>query len=280
MTKQTFHTNRGIFSLDTDHHEKMAQGLAKGGVSQDEDISLLEKFINENSIVADIGANIGTFAIPLSRKAKEVLAFEPVAENLGWLKENILANNAKNITVFPVALGDENSEVKMFSHNENEYGNYAMIEGKGTEVKTLDSVVSRVDVMKIDVEGCEPVVLRGAERIIREYRPTILFEFSLTDLRRHNKKPFRALADALGAYDVYLPIEGGKRLCKVHSLPFVAFLEGPKAFVFGNKFLVINFLATTGTPPIPTVQRPFLYLLGRFMRKLGNRFFKERDSKD
>lgn len=280
IMKQTFNTNRGVFSLDISHYEKMSQGLARGIVAQDEDISVLEKFINEDSVVADIGANIGTFSIPLSRKAKEVLAFEPVPENIKWLEENIRANDVKNITVFPIALGDKNAEVQMISHNEEEFGNFSMREGKGTQVKTLDSIGRHIDVLKIDVEGCEPAVLRGAQEIIHRDRPTILFEVSPSDLRMHNNThPFITLARALRGYDIYLPIDNGLRLCRVPSVAFATFLEGPKAFVFGDRFLVLNFLASNGKPPIPVVPHPTSYLLGRFMRKILKKFLNSGTTK-
>ncbi len=192
-------------------------------------------------------------------------------ENIKWLEENIRANNAKNISVFPIALNDKNTEVKMVSHNENEFGNFSMREGKGVQARTLDSIDRRVDVMKIDVEGCEPAVLRGAKKTINRYRPTILFEVSPTDLRMHNENPFVTLTRALHGYDLYLPVEGGTKLCRVPSIAFATFLEGPKAFVLRDRFLVINFLATTGKPPIPTVSRPVLYLIGRFMQRLFNK---------
>ncbi len=270
--KQTFHTDRGVFSLDTSHYEKICQSLARGIVPQNEDISVLEKFITGDSVVADVGANIGTFSIPLSRKAKEVLAFEPVPENVKWLEENIRANNVKNIVVFPIALGDKNAEVKMISHNDKEFSNFSMREGKGTQVGTLDSIVQRVDVLKIDVEGCEPAVLRGAENIIRQYHPTILFEVSPTDLQMHNRRPFTALAQVLRGYDLYLPVEGGMRLCRIPSVVFATFLEGPKAFILRDRFLVLNFVATTGKFPIPIVPWPPLYLIKRFVWKLSKKF--------
>lgn len=272
--KKTFHTNRGTYSFDPAHYGKMAQIFGRGDVQQDEDVTILEKFITNDSIVADIGANIGTFTIPLSKKVKEVLAFEPMPENVQWLEQNIQDNDVKNVTVFPIALGDKIGEAKMVSHTTNEYTNFSMREGKGTQVKTLDSIHRRVDVMKIDVEGCEPAVLRGAKETINQYHPTILFEVSLTDLRMHNGAcPFSALDRALCGYDIYLPVESGTKLCRVFSIAFASFLEGPKAFVLRDRMLVLNLVATTGIPPVPTISNPTLYLITRFVRRMSKKIF-------
>ena len=118
--------------------------------------------IRKDDIVIDIGASIGGFSIPASKKAKYVYAVEPMTLDL--LRKNILLNERKNIDVLDVALGD---------------GKTAIIEwlGESRTVKTktlseIKKMCGGCDFLKIDCEGCEwnikPEELDGIRRIEME----------------------------------------------------------------------------------------------------------------
>ncbi len=148
----------------------------------------LAPHIRRDSLVLDVGASIGLWTIPLARAARRVTArvwaFEPLPSNVSWLRQNIELNGLDDtVTVHDFALGDAASAVRMFS--EEGGGNAAIAvaqdEAKGSvvPVKRLDDVPRdrRVSLIKMDVEGYEPRVLRGAERLLQEDRPVILAEF-------------------------------------------------------------------------------------------------------
>ena len=118
--------------------------------------------IRKDDIVIDIGASIGGFSIPASKKAKYVYAVEPMTPDL--LRKNILLNERENIDVLDVALGD---------------GKTATIEwlGESRTVKTktlseIKKMCGGCDFLKIDCEGCEwnikPEELDGIRRIEME----------------------------------------------------------------------------------------------------------------
>jgi len=70
---------------------------------------IVENFVTEDSIVVDVGAHIGVFAIPASMKAKKVHAFEPVIGTFQRLTDHIVLNQADNIVPYNFALGEDHS---------------------------------------------------------------------------------------------------------------------------------------------------------------------------
>lgn len=133
--------------------------------------------INKDNIVIDIGASIGGFSIPASKKAKHVYAVEPMTSEM--LRKNILLNQRKNIDVLDIALGD---------------GKIKTLEWTGKKrtvrIKSLSEIKNmcggRCDFLKIDCEGCEwdikPEELEGIRRIEMEVHKTG-FSISLMEKR-------------------------------------------------------------------------------------------------
>jgi FkbM family methyltransferase len=121
-------------------------------------------------VFLDIGANVGGYSLYMASvlgARGRVLAFEPQPDVLAELRFNVAQNGAARIEVLPVALCDRDGEAELFiaAHNK---GEASLFEGKGQAVKvparTLLSVlneraVTRVDAMKIDIEGAEDLAL-------------------------------------------------------------------------------------------------------------------------
>jgi FkbM family methyltransferase len=147
--------------------------------------------------VADVGANVGVYAILAARSTLtgKVLAFEPDPTNFSLLQDNILANQMHNITAFQIALSDSTGVTTLWLNPGSNRGKHSLSranaasddpvadsEVRGVQVKTdtLDSIVrdaglEGLDVLKIDVEGGEPLVLRGATQTLANPRLTALF---------------------------------------------------------------------------------------------------------
>jgi len=138
--------------------------------------SFFFSIVPEGGVVLDVGANVGFYSLLAARKAAKVIAFEPLPENLSYLRRHIELNRLKEcIQVIPSAASDHDGT-----------GLFSLVPGNRSEgslsshgtlpVRTvrLDSLGTVPDVIKIDVEGNEHEVLRGAIKTMRTYHPLVL----------------------------------------------------------------------------------------------------------
>ncbi len=170
----------------------------------------LYKLIKPRAVVYDIGANIGDVTMHASRIVGEsghIISFEPFPATLKRLYEHVRMNELKNVRVFPVALGAAEDSFFMEEYEHNP-GMNRIVTGTDirsasvkVDVKVLDSLfvtenLPVPEVIKIDVEGFEMEVLRGAASTIRRYKPAIFLELSDNNLRVQNSSS-RELLDFL-----------------------------------------------------------------------------------
>lgn len=157
------------------------------------EVSLLEyaaSLISErNGLVLDVGANIGNHSVYLGTFATDhLISVEPNPIVLPALRANLKAN-AVDATLIEKGLGAEAGRASVVENTEypDNYGMAALATGNGTiEIVTLDSVVADwrsqttsdapVTLIKIDVEGMELDVLRGATETLTRDRPDLLIE--------------------------------------------------------------------------------------------------------
>lgn len=151
------------------------------------EIEMLPKFIRAGDTVLDIGGNHGLYSYHLSHlvgPSGQVHTFEPVPLNLSILRHTVKNLGLKNVTVHPEGCGDKSGSAMfcvLLDHGIPQLGWPRRQEAKGLkfqcDIVRLDDVINaRISFLKIDVDGAELLVLRGAERILRESRPAILFE--------------------------------------------------------------------------------------------------------
>ena len=154
--------------------------------------------LKEGNIFFDIGANVGYYTIlgaRLVRPGGRVFAFEPMVRNLSYLYRHVELNGTTNVTIIPAACSDSLS-LAVFSSGANPAeghlndgvlspGNEAIHSPIATI--TVDIVAERFGiaphVMKIDVEGAELSVLRGADKTIRSAKPQIFLSTHSNELR-------------------------------------------------------------------------------------------------
>lgn len=165
--------------------------LRKGGATSvyvlrdhyDPELRWLASMLTPGMVVVDGGANLGVYAMVASSKVGpegHVFAFEPGAASFAYLERNVA--RAANVTAFRAALSSEPGEQSLFQVN-GAPNSYSLAEGPemtGFElvrVTTIDETIgdTRLDVLKLDVEGAEELALRGAQRAL-EHRPVVLFE--------------------------------------------------------------------------------------------------------
>ncbi len=176
----------------------------KNGVLDEKEAAFLNYFIHEDSTVLDIGANYGHYAIDMSRMcpAGTVHAFEPIPFTYKVLESITRHFKSDNIILHHAAVSDSEGSVSMTiplldfgapNTGVAYIGEKNKTQSKTEEVKTIKiddlDVKSKVDFIKIDVEGHEPQAFKGMEKLILKDRPVILIEFSHSCLKRANTQP-------------------------------------------------------------------------------------------
>jgi FkbM family methyltransferase len=160
----------------------------------------LFSYIQKDFVVLDIGANIGFLTLNFAKRCPQgyVFSFEPDTEQFAALKNNILQNDFENIRIFKNALGAKSGSAALYKLYANNPGSNRILSEKpnppcqveNVEVLVLDDVFeqvasSRIDVIKIDVEGFEAFVLKGSRKIIEKWKPILFVELSEINLRQN-----------------------------------------------------------------------------------------------
>lgn len=153
----------------------------------------LKAVSDRDPVVLDVGANTGYHSLALARHAKTVHAFEPYPPVLDRLKEMLRMNDATNIVVHEVGLGDREAELPFFEPTADNHGNGTFQKdfkiggerhssGKLKIVRGDDWLASHdlpaVALVKVDVEGFEKEVLLGLRGLLEKHRPLVVVEVS------------------------------------------------------------------------------------------------------
>jgi len=155
------------------------------------ELAYLEKVLSPGKVFIDVGANFGVYTLVASTlvgAAGKVIAVEPTAESFAILRQNIALNHFSNVSAFQVALTHASGKAWLYYGWDpvgNSLGMDPLCGEGGEEVQTesLDNLleqnrIGHVDVIKVDVEGAEELVLRGATRTLTTNSPVVIFEYN------------------------------------------------------------------------------------------------------
>lgn len=171
--------------------------------------TMIETLLTPGMRFLDCGANIGFYSVVAGRRVGStggVFAFEPTPSSFARLQANLALNGLAWAVPFPLALGASNGKAAVYEFDADHHGLNTLAKSDGAtevaacEVRALDSLLAegRVrppHVMKIDVEGSEWDVLRGAEKLWRSTEaPTIVIELSRQTFARFGYTPEDLLA--------------------------------------------------------------------------------------
>jgi FkbM family methyltransferase len=163
---------------------------------------LIDAFVPDDGVLADVGANWGYFPLFLATRPSfrgRVLAVEPFPASAAAL-EGVISATGTGHLVEPVAValgaapGTATMSEELFTGNNRIRGEGALV----VPVDTLDRLadaqgLARLDLLKIDVEGAEAEVIQGASRTIARHRPLVVFENWLEADGTVDVAPFHAL---------------------------------------------------------------------------------------
>lgn len=166
------------------------------GTFEPNEFAFVDRMLKPGMVFVDVGANDGYYTLFAARRvgpAGKVIAIEPSSRERAHLQRNLGRNGLENVQVVAAALGAEAGFVDLhLAHGvhagHNTLGDFAhddvvRASSERVPLETLDAVVarqglSRVDMVKIDVEGGEAGVIAGAREVLSTMRPVLLMELN------------------------------------------------------------------------------------------------------
>lgn len=168
--------------LGTDQY--VGRSLELYGEYSEGEVDLFRKILKEGDTVLEAGANIGAHTLPLARivgEHGEIYAMEPQPFLCRLLDANLAVNMIKHVAAWGDALSDKIGETYMSPVDYRKAGNFGAMTadafaGIAVETTKVDNFAMAPNLIKIDVEGMEAQVIRGAEKTIESYRPFLYVE--------------------------------------------------------------------------------------------------------
>jgi FkbM family methyltransferase len=198
------------------------------GLFEPRETRLLAELLSPGDTFIDVGAHIGWFTTLAARRvgaAGHVIACEPYPPNATILKENLARNDCINVRVVEAALGAHQGTISLAKAGGDSGGVTALdwawdgqVEVPMTTLDEISDGLGAVTIMKVDVEGWEAQILRGATKTLAQTK-YVLIEINSAALKKAGSSPeevFNLLHEA--GFAKFLPIvEGGlRRLHRSH----------------------------------------------------------------
>ena len=165
------------------------------GIEHDEK-SILFDLAKPGQVVLDVGTNVGEVLLNFAKRVGpqgRVIGFEPNPDTMAKCRHNLSLNCFDNVALHEVALGDV-ADKAFLGHPSKTNAGADRIGSSGipVDVRTLDGLTanfSRLDLIKIDVEGFDLKVLRGGSQTLERFRPTLFVELNDSNLREQRDSP-------------------------------------------------------------------------------------------
>lgn len=222
----SLYTNHRIFKFVPTHNyfvKSTTRIVSRGGIKYNLDISDYQQwliyfncksdssdhvldYLNNSVTILDIGANIGQTSLNILKTQEKkgilpkIYSFEPFPDTFNKLQINVELNNASTkIHCINKGVGSSPGKLPMLKHNEANSGGFRIVKEANSatisvDVTTIDQFVidnniTRVDFVKIDVEGFEFEVLKGMQQVLETHKPVVIFEFDTQNLADLNINP-------------------------------------------------------------------------------------------
>lgn len=189
--------------------------LLLNGCYEKTETEMLKKMIKPGDVFVDVGSNFGYYTLLASKlvgKSGKVFSFEPDPYNFSLMQRNIKINKCSNVLCVNKAVGEKDEKISFYIDVEN-LGRHNLIPNWSKHILTVDQISldnflpkgSRVNIVKIDIEGGEELAIKGIKKIIQK-KPSIklLIEFFPERIRQNNLNPanLKRLISSLG-FSIY-----------------------------------------------------------------------------
>lgn len=216
--------------------------VLSNGIYEKSQLELIVEWLGEkkdifNSTVLDIGANIGNHSLYFSSYFSKCISFEPNPRTFSVLEIN--SRLVDNIIPMNLGLSDKKCTAPLYMSFQN-VGGASLSDDWNSEVDStcyikldrVDDIIDqeeKIGLIKMDVEGHEWFALKGAEKVIKDNKPIIIFEHNTVD--KDNDKDVINLLNSCGYYDFYEVVDGWESL-KQYLDRFPRFLRSLFRFFF------------------------------------------------
>ena len=192
--------NNGVKLKYTNALNSVSSIVMRYGSFEDVELQLCLSNLADDSVFFDVGANVGLYSIAVAKQfpSARIHAFEPIASTAFAFRQNLAKNGLDNgnIVLNELALSDAEGEAYMTSdfHSSN-YITTPESKFNKTQVRrtTIDRYVKtenvdNIDLIKIDVEGHELKVAKGAEETLMRFRSKVLVELNRADFEFYDRR--------------------------------------------------------------------------------------------
>ena len=188
--------------MQLDPYDLVSRKILETGVWEPESIQAVADHLSPGATFMDVGAHIGYYSLKAATKVGpngHIVSIEPNPQTLAKLRANLEASNARIASVWPVACAASESTLQLFAAPGSNTGESSLSKDNASQegaapvaysvrARPLDDIVKeakldRVDVIKIDVEGAEFEVLKGAAKTLDDFRPALVVELVENQLK-------------------------------------------------------------------------------------------------
>lgn len=188
--------------MQLDPYDMVSRKILETGSWEPQSVQAVADHLSLNATFMDVGAHIGYYSLKAANlvgPSGHVISIEPNPQTLPKLRSNIEASDARMVSVWPVACAESESTLQLYAapgsntgesslSKENASQEGAAAAAYSVRARPLDAIVKeakldRVDVIKIDVEGAEFEVLKGAVKTLEEFRPVLIVEMVPNQLK-------------------------------------------------------------------------------------------------
>lgn len=212
------------FRLDLDPTSRFERSLFLWNGEPDT-YEFLRGSLRPGMVFYDCGANIGFYTVVAAKlvgASGRVFAFEPATTTFARLSGNVHSNELANVTLWRVALGDRSGRAIVYQPRGESHGLNTLAPGGEVvgecPLVSLDSLVSREgipapSIIKVDVEGSELPLLRGARTLLQTTPAILVVELSRATMRLFGYEPEDVVRFLLSVQDyrVEWPFRGHRR---------------------------------------------------------------------
>jgi len=192
----------------------LTYGIFANRKTRHTDVDLIKKYTPSGGTMLDVGGNIGSITVPLAEHVGPkgvVHIFEPSPKFFNIVTKNIALNNfSDRVTAHQVALGAKVGTVHLNESVADDTTNHIATTGTAVPQNTLDSftnTLSQIDFLKIDVEGYELEVLKGATATLAKTN-CLYIEFIPSQLIRAGSKPQEVLTILNKYFNIFTETAG------------------------------------------------------------------------